>query len=157
MWDRKPLGPWLSDTAVNEKSKSLHEFVLWALSSVDPSIVGLAILSIAVSIQQLDSKIHGYIIVRLPHLPGELFHQYFELVDRLIVNDSEFASSREGIEVIMMSGKLLMNFGLLKKCWVSFSRKATPLTHERVLPILGTCTNVFVRYLTTGQGLMLNS
>jgi hypothetical protein len=45
------------------------------------------------------------------------------------VNDSEFASSREGIEVIMMSGKLLMNFGLLKKCWVSFSRKMAPLVH----------------------------
>lgn len=119
--DRKPLGPWLSDSAANEKPKTLQEFVLWALSSEDPSIVGLGILSIAVSIQQLDSKTHSYIIVRLSRPAGELFHECFELVDRLIVNDSEFASSREGIEVIMMSGKLLMNFGLLKKCWVSFS------------------------------------
>jgi hypothetical protein len=81
-------------------------------------MVGLAILSIAVSVQQLDSKKLGYIICRLPRMPGELFQEYFELVDRLIVNDSEFASTMEGIEVIMMSGKLLMNFGLLKKCWV---------------------------------------
>jgi hypothetical protein len=129
-FDRKPLRPWLSDTAASGKPKSLQEFALWALSSEDPSIVGLAILSIAVSIQHLDSKIHGYIIARLHCLPGELFHRYFELVDRLILNDSEFASSREGIAVIMMSGKLLMNFGLLKKCWVSFFRKTTPLKHE---------------------------
>lgn len=113
IFDRKPLGPSLSDTAVNKRPKSLQEFVLWALSSENPSIVGLAILSIAVSIQHLDSKIHGYIILRLSCLPGKLFHQYFELVGRLIVNDSEFASSSEGIEVIMMSGKLLMNLGLL--------------------------------------------
>jgi hypothetical protein len=118
--DRKPLGPWLPDSISNEKPKTLQKFILWALSSEDPSIVGLGILSIAVSIQQLDSNTHGRIILRLPRPAGELFHEYFELVDRLIVNDSEFACSREGIEVIIMSGKLLMNFGLLKKCWVSF-------------------------------------
>jgi hypothetical protein len=40
------------------------------------------------------------------------------LVDRLIVNDSEYACSREGIEVMTMSGKIMMNMGLIKKCWV---------------------------------------
>ncbi len=121
MYDRKPLGPWLSGWAVPEKHKTLQDFVLWALNSEDPSIVGMGILSTPVSIQRLDCNLHKYIILRLPRPAGELFHKFFESVDRLIVNDSEFASSREGIEVIMMSGKLLMNFGLLEKCWVSFT------------------------------------
>ena len=140
---RKPLGPWLSDSAAYEKPRTLQEFVLWALSSEDPSIVGLGILSIAVSIKHLDSKTHGYIIVRLPRPAGELFHDCFELVDRLIVNDSEFASSREGIEVIMMSAKLLMDFGLLKKCWVSFLFNLTRPSPKdcRMTPKSGTCTN----------------
>jgi hypothetical protein len=80
--------------------------------------VGLAILCIAVSIQQLDAAKHGPILLRLPRLPGEMFQEYFELVDRLIVNDSEYASSREGIEVFILSAKMLMNLGLIRKCWV---------------------------------------
>lgn len=97
---------------------TLQEFILWAFGSDNPAVVGLAVLCTAVSIQQLDSKIHESIIQRLPRLTGELFQELFKLVDTFIVNDSEFACSREGIEVILMSAKILMNLGLIKKCWI---------------------------------------
>lgn len=118
-WDTwRPLGPWLLDSMAGAKHSTLQEFILWAFNSDDPSVVGMAVLCVAVSIQQLDYKFHGSVISHLPRLPGELFQELFEQVDNLIVNDSDYASTREGIEVIVMSGKTLMNLGLIKKTWI---------------------------------------
>jgi hypothetical protein len=80
--------------------------VLWALESASPSIVGLAMLCIAVCLQQLDTRVHQYIIRQLPRLPGELFQEYFEKVDCLILNDSDYVNTEEGIEVTILSAKI---------------------------------------------------
>jgi hypothetical protein len=63
-------------------------------------------LCVAVSLQQLDTRVHQYIIRQLPRLPGELFQEYFEKVDRLILNDSDYASTEEGIEATILSAKI---------------------------------------------------
>lgn len=63
-------------------------------------------LCVAVCLQQLDTRIHQYIIRQLPRLPGELFHEYLEKVDHLIINDSDYAGTKEGIEVIILSAKI---------------------------------------------------
>lgn len=105
-FSRRPLGPWLSASIGNKKTSTLQDFVLWALASSNPSIVGLAMLCIAVCLQQLDIRVHQYIIRQLPRLPGELFQQYFEKVDRLILNDSDYASTEEGIEATILSAKI---------------------------------------------------
>ena len=52
-----------------------------------------------------------------------MYQEYFDRVDRIIVNDSEYALSIEGIEVIIMSSKLMMNLGVIKRCWI-LCRKA---------------------------------
>jgi hypothetical protein len=130
---------WSLPTINNEKTSTLQDFVLWGCSSPNPSIVGLAILCIAVCLQQLDTRVHHYIIRQLPQLPGELFQEYFEKVDSLILNDSDYASTEEGIEVAILSAKTysmylknlsfqasltlsLVNLGLNKKCWVLLHR-----------------------------------
>jgi hypothetical protein len=101
---RRPLGPWLS--ALIDESSTLQDFVLWAFESSNPSVAGLALLCIAVCLQQLDPRVHQYIIRQLPRLPGELFQEYFEKVDRLILNDSDYAGTEEGIEAAILSAKI---------------------------------------------------
>ncbi|KAE8448021.1 hypothetical protein EG329_009944 [Mollisiaceae sp. DMI_Dod_QoI] len=119
----RPLGPWLlASIGDREKNSTLQDFTLWAFNSSDPSIVGLAMLCVAVCLQQLDTRVHQYIIRQLPRLPGELFQEYFEKVDRLIINDSDYASTEEGIEATILSAKIYMNLGLNRKCWVLFHR-----------------------------------
>jgi hypothetical protein len=103
---RRPLGPWLSASIGDKNTSTLHDFVLWAFDSSNPSIIGLALLCVAVSLQQLDTRVHQYIIRQLPHLPGEVFQEYCEKVDRLILNDSDYASTEEGIEATILSGKI---------------------------------------------------
>lgn len=70
----------------------------------------MAMLCIAVCLQQLDTRVHQYIIRQLPRLPGTLFHEYFEKVDRLIINDSDYASTEEGIEAIMLAARIYSAF-----------------------------------------------
>ncbi|TGO46707.1 hypothetical protein BCON_0311g00130 [Botryotinia convoluta] len=119
----RPLGSILQSSTGNANS-TLPDFILWALESPDPSIIGIAILCIAVCLQQLDTRIHQYIIRQLPSLPGTLFQEYFEKVERLIVNDGDYASTKEGIETIVFAAKIYMNLGLNRKCWI--------LTHQAI-------------------------
>ncbi|KAM0178045.1 hypothetical protein ACHAPC_008617 [Botrytis cinerea] len=119
----RPLGSIIQSSTGNPNS-TLQDFIIWALESPDPSIVGIAILCIAVCLQQLDTRIHQYIIRQLPSLPGTLFQEYLEKVERHIVNDGDFASTEEGIETIVFAAKIHMNLGLNRKCWV--------LTHQAI-------------------------
>jgi hypothetical protein len=96
----------MSASIGDRETSTLQDFVHWALDSSDPSIVGLAMLCIAVCLQQLDTRVHQYIIRKLPRLPGELFHEYFEKVDRLILNDLDCASTEEGIEATILSATI---------------------------------------------------
>lgn len=79
-------------------------------------------MCVSVSIQQLSNTDHHHIIAQLPRPPGTLVQEYFAQVDTLIVNDSDYASTREGIEVILLSAKTLMNLGLIKKTWILYHR-----------------------------------
>jgi len=107
---RKPLGPWMSASIGDRETSTLQDFVLWACASSNPSIIGLAILCIAVCLQQLDTRVHQYIIRQLPRLPGELFQECFEKVDRLILNDTDYASTEEGIEATIFSAKICSTY-----------------------------------------------
>lgn len=111
-FNRRPLGPWLSGSFGDRKNSTLPDLVLWALNSSDPSIIGLAILCVAVSLQQLDTIVHQYIIRQLPRLPGALFQEYFEKVNRFIISDSDYAGTDEGIDAMVLSATIYsMYFG----------------------------------------------
>ena len=88
------------------ETTTLQDFVIWAFDSLNPSIFGMSLLCIAVCLQQLDIRVHQYIVRQLPRLPGELFQEYFEKVDRLILNDSDYAGTEEGIEATILSAKI---------------------------------------------------
>ena len=126
---------------LDRKFGSLQQFVLWAINSEDPSIVGLAILCVSVSIQQLDTGEHESLLRRLPYPPGELVHEYFSHVEALIVNDTSYASTIEGISVILMSAKTLMNFGAIKKT-VRISNSKFPYLLVFTRPVL----KIFARF-----------
>jgi hypothetical protein len=100
----------MSASISDEHTSTLQDFVLWALESQDPSIVGLAMLCIAICLQHLDPRVHQYIIRKLPRLPGELFQEYFEKVDHLILNDPDFASTGEGIEATILSATICSKY-----------------------------------------------
>ncbi|ESZ97252.1 hypothetical protein SBOR_2375 [Sclerotinia borealis F-4128] len=119
-----PLGSWLPASMADKNTSTLPDFVHWAFESHDPSIIGIAILCIAVCLQQLDTRVHQYIIRQLPGLPGALFQEYFEKVNRLVIDDSDYASTEEGIDAIVFSAKIYLNLGLNRKCWV--------LTHQAI-------------------------
>lgn len=74
------------------------------------------------SIQQLSADDDEMLLRRLPHPPGVLVQEYFTQVETLIVNDSYYASTIEGIAVILMSAKTLMNLGAIKKTWILYHR-----------------------------------
>jgi hypothetical protein len=82
----------------------------------------MAILCVSVSIQQLSPDDHELLLRRLPHPPGVLVREYFTQVEALIVNDSYYASTSEGISVILMSAKTQMNLGAIKKTWILYHR-----------------------------------
>ena len=100
----------MSASIGDRNTSTLQDFVLWAFESSNPSIIGLAMLCIAVCLQQLDTRVHQYIIRQLPRLPGELFHEYFEKVDRLIISDSDYASTEEGIEATILSATIYSTY-----------------------------------------------
>ncbi|RDW67619.1 hypothetical protein BP6252_09015 [Coleophoma cylindrospora] len=123
-------GSWLSEMKLKHNINTLQDFMSWSLYSGDPPITGLGILALAISIQQLDPQYHQHILQQLAYLPGELFQEYYDRVERLIINDIDFSTSRAGIEVITMAGKIFMNLGLIKRTWV-FLHKA--ISHAQLL------------------------
>ncbi|KAF7913986.1 uncharacterized protein EAF01_000392 [Botrytis porri] len=52
-----------------------------------------------------------YIIRQLPSLSGTLFQEYFEKIERLIVNDGNYASMKRGIEMIASAAKIYKVIG----------------------------------------------
>jgi hypothetical protein len=109
---------------------SLQEVVNWALMSSDPSIAAVGILCVAISLQQLNSITHSETIAQLPQTPGALFREYFDRVNRLVINDNVYSTSLAGIEVIKMSCQIFMNLGLLKMTWVLNHRA---ISHAQLL------------------------
>lgn len=118
----RPLGPWPVDFTTAANFRTLQDFLLWAYSAESPAVVGLAVLCIAESIRKLTLAEHGYLIQQLPRPPGELFQIYFERVDRLINSDSDFSSSKEGLDCMMMSAKIFQHLGLVKRAWHMFHK-----------------------------------
>lgn len=110
----------MSASIGDKNTSTIQDFVIYALASSDPSVIGLAILCIAVCLQQLDTRVHQYILRQLPRLPGELFQEYFEKVDRLILNDFDYASSAPGIEATILSATIYSKQGGYSFCLCSF-------------------------------------
>lgn len=96
-------------------------FVVYSLSSNDPSLVGMGLLCVAFSVQQLDSN-HRDILRRLPSSQGKLFHTLFSNVEVLILNDAYYASTMMGLGVGVLAAKILMSLGLVKKAWLLLHR-----------------------------------
>lgn len=124
MSGRRPLGPWPIEFTVAAGYTTLQDFILFAYNSEIPAVVGLAILCIAESIRklQVQTPAHAELIEQLPRPPQELFQILFELVDSLVNADSDFSNTREGIDCLLMSGKLFAGLGQPKRTWITFHK-----------------------------------
>lgn len=111
---------------------TLQEAINWTLASSEPAITAIGILSLATCLQQLDSHAHSDIILELPHPPGELFHEYFDRVNRLIISNHRYSSSQGGVEVMLTMAKIYMNLGLLKLNWTLTHRA---MSHAQLIGI----------------------
>lgn len=130
-WDTwRTVGNWLRESMAQKNVHTLQEFVNWTLASSDPPFASLGVLCIAISLEQLHASLHEHIIRQLPRSPGELFHEYFDRVYRLIINNNGYSNSRAGIEAIIMSSKTFMNLGLLKMTWILNHRA---ISHAQLL------------------------
>ncbi|KAH9221733.1 hypothetical protein DL95DRAFT_327106, partial [Leptodontidium sp. 2 PMI_412] len=122
-WDTwRAVGSWLKDALSQNGLHTLQEAMNWTLASSEPPIVALGILCLAICLQQLDAQIHESIIGQLPRPPGQLFHEYFDRVHRLIINHTGYSSTEPGVELIMLTAKTHMNLGLLKNVWILHHR-----------------------------------
>lgn len=135
---RGSSGQWGKASCPKTATKTLREFAVSALQSEDPAVVSVGLLSICVSIEYLSDRQNQEILCQVPVSAVALFKEYFERVETLIVNDSDYASTSQGIEVIVMVGKILMNLGQMKKTWFLFHKAISYcqlLGFHRALPL----------------------
>ncbi|KAL2068458.1 hypothetical protein VTL71DRAFT_16556 [Oculimacula yallundae] len=126
----RAVGSWLKNTLMQNNLHSLQEAISWTLASDDPPVAALGTLLLATCFQQLDSRAHESIIQQLPRSPGEIFHNYFDRIHRLILNDTTYLSSEAGVELLMTIAKTYMNLGLLKNGWIMQHRA---IAHAQLL------------------------
>ncbi|KAG4442710.1 hypothetical protein IFR05_001817 [Cadophora sp. M221] len=118
----RAVGSWLKDSLSQNGLHTLQEAMNWTLASSEPPVSALGILCLAICLQQLDARTHESIIRQLPRPPGELFHEYFDRVHRLVINHNGYSSTEPGVELIMLTAKIFMNLGLLKNVWILHHR-----------------------------------
>ncbi|KAH7393635.1 hypothetical protein BKA64DRAFT_92610 [Cadophora sp. MPI-SDFR-AT-0126] len=125
-WDTwRAVGSWLQDTLSLNNLHSLQETISWSLASSEPAVAALGLLCFAICLQQLDVQTHESIINQLPNPPGKLFHEYFDRVHRLVINNNAYSSTEPGVELILLAAKTCMNLGLLKNVWILHHQAVT--------------------------------
>jgi hypothetical protein len=115
-------GTWqgmFPEVGAYDSHNSLKQFVFWGLSQENPVHVATALLCVATSLQHICPRI-GKLSLSLPLLPRDLMNHYFEIVDRLVFADSEYAATPEGVNVIIFRAKCHFNLGQPRQCWLLF-------------------------------------
>ncbi|EJU00963.1 hypothetical protein DACRYDRAFT_89383 [Dacryopinax primogenitus] len=100
---------------------SLSAVLRRALSKGHPAIIAHALLCIAVTIQQLPGDF-DFSQLNLPLSADALMKHYMMLVQRLIVFDAEFASSLDGLDCMILQGRLHLNLGQPRQAWTTYRR-----------------------------------
>ncbi|MCJ1341442.1 hypothetical protein MMC09_006738 [Bachmanniomyces sp. S44760] len=99
--------------------QSLAQFVSWGFQQESPVTVALALQCLAISIKLIRPGIDDRML-NLPLPPKELMEYYLGLVERHLISDNDYASSLEGIEVVVMQGKAYVDMGQPRKAWLLF-------------------------------------
>jgi hypothetical protein len=68
-------------------------------------------------------------------------NHYFDLVDRLIIADNEYATTPEGINVIFFRAKCHFNLGQPRQCWLLF-RQAISVAQLLGLTKIESCSGM---------------
>ncbi|CAG8904783.1 unnamed protein product [Penicillium egyptiacum] len=94
------------------------------LSTSHPTVVGKAILWIAVCLQQLPSGFDSSSL-NLPCLPAALVEECIIRVSTLVCSDDSIVSCIDGLECLVLQGLLFGNNGKLRSAWLSYRRAAS--------------------------------
>ena len=101
-----------------EKQQSLQQFVKWGFGQENPTLMGIALLCVGISVQQLPPG--AQVQISLP--PHELMYHYMSCVERLIISEDEYAASFEGIQAMVLQAKCYSNLNQPRKSWLLFRR-----------------------------------
>ncbi|KAK4864871.1 hypothetical protein LT330_001494 [Penicillium expansum] len=107
----------------NDDDKSLLSSSEGELRSSHPSMVGKAILWIALCLQQLPSEF-DLASLDLPCLPWVLVEECITRVSTLVCSDDSIVSCIDGLECLVLQGMIFSNDGKLRSAWLSYRRAA---------------------------------
>ncbi|KZT52969.1 hypothetical protein CALCODRAFT_486734 [Calocera cornea HHB12733] len=111
----------LCQSIIGTDQLSLSLVLRRALDKGHPTLIAHALLCISITIQQLPGDF-DYALLSLPLDADALMKHYMMLVQRLIIFDAEFASSLDGLDCMILQGKLHLNLGQPRQAWVTFRR-----------------------------------
>ncbi|CAG7951420.1 unnamed protein product [Penicillium nalgiovense] len=115
---------WLMRVQLFEDyDKSLLSFSEGELSTSHPTVVGKAILWIALCLQQLPSEF-DLSSLDLPCLPWVLVEECITRVSTLVCSDDSIVSCIDGLECLVLQGLLFSNDGKIRSAWLSNRRAA---------------------------------
>ncbi|KGO78390.1 Alpha/beta hydrolase fold-3 [Penicillium italicum] len=107
----------------NDDDKSLLSSSEGELRSSHPTIVGKAILWIALCLQQLPSEF-DLASLDLHSLPWVLVEECITRVSTLVCSDDSIVSCIDGLECLVLQGLIFSNDGKLRSAWLSYRRAA---------------------------------
>ncbi|KAL2006009.1 hypothetical protein VTN00DRAFT_9663 [Thermoascus crustaceus] len=81
-----------------------------------PAEVAKMLLCISISVEQLPLDF-DYAALQVPFHPKEFTNRCIAEIDKLIVNDDDFAATLPGIECLVLLSKYYMNVGRPRKSW----------------------------------------
>ncbi|KZP00743.1 hypothetical protein CALVIDRAFT_533077 [Calocera viscosa TUFC12733] len=111
----------LCQSIIGTDQLSLSLVLRRALDKGHPTLIAHALLCISITIQQLPGDF-DYALLSLPLDADALMKHYMMLVQRLIIFDAEFASSLDGLDCMILQGKLHLNLGQPRQSWVTMRR-----------------------------------
>ncbi|KAJ6189308.1 transcriptional regulator family: Fungal Specific TF [Penicillium mononematosum] len=115
---------WLMRVQLLEDyDKSLLSSSEGELSTSHPTVIGKAILWIALCLQQLPSEFDSSSL-DIPCLPWVLVEECITRVSTLVCSDDSIVSCIDGLECLVLQGLLFSNDGKIRSAWLSNRRAA---------------------------------
>lgn len=103
---------------------SLLPVPLETLSESHPTVIGKAVLWIALCLQQLSLAYDETLLVQLPYTRAVLIEKCITTVATRVCADDSIVSCIDGLECLVLQGVIFGNNGKIRSAWLSYRRAA---------------------------------
>ena len=103
-----------------ENTETMQSFVTWAFDQESPVIVAIGLLCVGLCVRQLHSE--SLQASQLPLPPKLLMDRYMTVIERLVIADSDYVSSQDGLQLMQLQAKTYVNLGQPRKGFLLFRR-----------------------------------